>query len=98
MFVLHPEKKYKKEVKLDDVLYQSVFFTNKVKVIQTIKSIRSLEAVCDMISTADKEDLHLYVDRLKNQLLDYKTMKFELISRAFFEDTPNPYDYTQDTD
>ena len=77
---------------MDDTLYQTVFFTNKVSVIEAIKRIRELEAACDMIATADRQDLHLYVDRLKDELLNYKSAKFNLISRAFFEDTPNPYD------
>lgn len=81
---------------MDDVLYQTIFFTHKLRVIDVIRCIRDLEASCDLLIKSDEKYLPQQINRLKDSLLDYKSAKFDLISRAYFEDTPNPYDDAHD--
>lgn len=76
---------------MDESYYDKLFIKNKNLVIETIKSLRELEASCDLLLSADSDQIKFFMQKLSESLLEFKTSKFELISAAFFEGTPDPY-------
>ncbi|MFO7526964.1 MAG: hypothetical protein R6W68_16040 [Ignavibacteriaceae bacterium] len=76
---------------MDESYYDKLFIKNKNLVIETIKSLRELEASCDLLLDADSESKSFYTQKLAKSLLEFKTAKFELVTAAYFEGTPDPY-------
>lgn len=77
---------------MDDASYEKLFIGNKRLVIEAVKKLRELEASCDLIVNTEPEYQKIWIQKMFSALLEFKTAKFDLLSKAFYGESPDPYD------